>query len=196
MKKLIAGAVMLVATPALAIDTQPPTARGPQTAGTLRPPTNVPSTTDAKANSATVAKKPNQHAAAQQATKKVKHTKPAKAKSKVAKSKTLNSKLSASNHRNSNHANSKQKNLVRPDRGPSRIGRPPISQAPSLRGQCCRHCTDSCVFRILMQLYPARMSTFSSGSTQAWAKIGTRHVRKSAFERGTAFPQLLRDRRN
>jgi hypothetical protein len=47
-----------------------------------------------------------------------------------------------------------------------------------------------------MQLYPARMSTFSSGSTQAWAKIGTRHVRKSAFERGTAFPQLLRDRRN
>src|SRR5271166_6444646 len=60
---------------------------------------------------ATVAKKPNQHAAAQQATKKVKHTKPAKAKSKVAKSKTLNSKLSASNHRNSNPANSTQKKL-------------------------------------------------------------------------------------
>jgi hypothetical protein len=44
-----------------------------------------------------------------------------------------------------------------------------------------------------MQLYPARMSTFFSGSTQAWAKIGMRYVRKSAFERGTAFPQLLRD---
>jgi hypothetical protein len=104
-------AAMLVATSALAIDTQPPTALGAQTAGTLRPPTNVPSTTDAKANSATVAKKPNQHAAAQQATKKVKHAKPAKAKSNVAKLKTLNSKLSASNHRNSNHANSKQKKL-------------------------------------------------------------------------------------
>jgi hypothetical protein len=104
-------AAMLVATPALAIDTQPPTALGPQTASTLRPPTNVPSTTNAKTNSATVAKKPNQHAAAQQATKKVKHTKPAKAKSKVAKSKTLNSKLSASNHRNSNPANSTQKKL-------------------------------------------------------------------------------------
>jgi hypothetical protein len=38
-----------------------------------------------------------------------------------------------------------------------------------------------------MQLYPARMSTFFSGSTQAWAKIGTRYVRKSA--RGAAFPR-------
>jgi hypothetical protein len=27
---------------------------------------------------------------------------------------------------------------------------------------------------------------------QAWAKIGTLYVRKSAFERGAAFPQLLR----
>jgi hypothetical protein len=27
---------------------------------------------------------------------------------------------------------------------------------------------------------------------QAWAKIGTLYVRKSAFERGTAFPELLR----
>jgi hypothetical protein len=27
---------------------------------------------------------------------------------------------------------------------------------------------------------------------QAWAKIGTLYVRKSAFERGTAFPQTLR----
>ena len=27
---------------------------------------------------------------------------------------------------------------------------------------------------------------------QAWAKIGRLYVRKSAFERGTAFPQLLR----
>ena len=27
---------------------------------------------------------------------------------------------------------------------------------------------------------------------QAWAKIGTLYIRKSAFERGAAFPQLLR----
>jgi hypothetical protein len=27
---------------------------------------------------------------------------------------------------------------------------------------------------------------------QAWAKIGTLYVRKSAFERGAAFPQALR----
>jgi hypothetical protein len=27
---------------------------------------------------------------------------------------------------------------------------------------------------------------------QAWAKIGTLYLRKSAFERGAAFPQLLR----
>ena len=27
---------------------------------------------------------------------------------------------------------------------------------------------------------------------QAWAKIGTLYVRKSAFERGSAFLQLLR----
>jgi hypothetical protein len=27
---------------------------------------------------------------------------------------------------------------------------------------------------------------------EAWAKIGTLYVRKSAFERGSAFPQLLR----
>ncbi|SRR6266540_1392421 len=27
---------------------------------------------------------------------------------------------------------------------------------------------------------------------QAWAKIGTLYVRKSAFERGAAFPQMLR----
>ena len=27
---------------------------------------------------------------------------------------------------------------------------------------------------------------------QAWAKIGTLYVRKSAFERGAAFPQTLR----
>ena len=27
---------------------------------------------------------------------------------------------------------------------------------------------------------------------QAWAKIGTLYVRKSAFERGAAFPQPLR----
>jgi hypothetical protein len=27
---------------------------------------------------------------------------------------------------------------------------------------------------------------------QAWAKIGTLYVRKSVFERGAAFPQLLR----
>jgi hypothetical protein len=27
---------------------------------------------------------------------------------------------------------------------------------------------------------------------QAWAKIGTLYMRKSAFERGTAFPQALR----
>jgi hypothetical protein len=27
---------------------------------------------------------------------------------------------------------------------------------------------------------------------KAWAKIGTLYVRKSAFERGAAFPQLLR----
>jgi len=26
---------------------------------------------------------------------------------------------------------------------------------------------------------------------QAWAKIGTLYIRKSAFERGTAFPQTL-----
>jgi hypothetical protein len=26
---------------------------------------------------------------------------------------------------------------------------------------------------------------------QAWAKIGTFYIRKSAFERGTAFPQTL-----
>jgi hypothetical protein len=104
-------AAMLVATPALAIDTEPPTALVPQTASTLRPPTNVPSTTSAKTNAATVARKPNQHAAAQQATKKAKHAEPTKAKSKVAKSKTSNSKLGASNHRNSNHVNSKQKKL-------------------------------------------------------------------------------------
>ena len=103
-------AAMLVATPALAIDTEPPTALVPQTASTLRPPT-IPSTTGAKTNAATVARKPNQHAAPQQATKKAKHAKPTKAKSKVAKSKTSNSKLGASNHRNSNHANSKQKKL-------------------------------------------------------------------------------------
>jgi hypothetical protein len=105
-------AAMLVARPALAIDTQPPTASRPQSAGTLRPPAEIPSTTsDAKPNAATVAAKPNQHAAAQPATKKAKHAKPAKAKSKVAKSKAPNSKLGASNHRNSNHAmpaNSKQ----------------------------------------------------------------------------------------
>jgi hypothetical protein len=104
-------AAMLVATPALAIDTGPPTALVPQTASTLRPPTNVPGTTGAKANAATVARKPNQHAAAQQAMKKAKHATPTKAKSKVAKSKTSNSKLGASKHRNSNHANYKQKKL-------------------------------------------------------------------------------------
>jgi hypothetical protein len=27
---------------------------------------------------------------------------------------------------------------------------------------------------------------------QAWAKIGTLYVRKSTFERGAAFPQMLR----
>ena len=27
---------------------------------------------------------------------------------------------------------------------------------------------------------------------QAWAKIGTLYMRKSAFERGAAFPQMLR----
>ena len=27
---------------------------------------------------------------------------------------------------------------------------------------------------------------------QAWAKIGTLYVRKSAFERGSAFPPILR----
>jgi len=27
---------------------------------------------------------------------------------------------------------------------------------------------------------------------QAWAKIGTLYLRKSAFERGTLFPQILR----
>jgi hypothetical protein len=27
---------------------------------------------------------------------------------------------------------------------------------------------------------------------QAWAKIGTLYLRKSAFARGTAYPQLLR----
>jgi hypothetical protein len=98
---------MLVGTPALAIDTQSPM----QPASTLRPPINIPSTTGAKANAAAVAKKPNQHVAAQQATKKAKHAQIAKAKSKVAKSQTPNSKLGASNHRNSNHANSKQKKL-------------------------------------------------------------------------------------
>src|SRR5271166_5769299 len=103
-------AAMLVATPALAIDTEPPTALVPQTASTLRPPT-IPSTTGTKTNAAPVARKPNQHAAAQQATKKAKHAKPTKAKSKVAKSKTSNSKLGVSNHRNSNHADSKQKKL-------------------------------------------------------------------------------------
>jgi hypothetical protein len=92
---------MLVATPALGIETQPPTTPGPQTADTLRPPAKVPSKTGAKANAATVAKKSNQHAAAQAATEKAKHAKPAKAKSKIAKSKTPNSKLGASNHRNS-----------------------------------------------------------------------------------------------
>jgi hypothetical protein len=104
-------AAMLVATPALAIDTRPPTALGPQTASTLRPPANVPSTTGAKANAATVAKKPNQHVAAQQTTKKAKHAKPTKANSKVAKSKTHNSTIGASNDQNSNHANSKQKKM-------------------------------------------------------------------------------------
>jgi hypothetical protein len=29
-------------------------------------------------------------------------------------------------------------------------------------------------------------------SSNAWAKIGTLYVRKSAFPRGAAFPQLLR----
>jgi hypothetical protein len=63
-------AAMLVTTPALAIDTQPATALGPQSAGTLRPPTNVPSTTDAKANAATVENNPNQHVAPQQGNEK------------------------------------------------------------------------------------------------------------------------------
>jgi hypothetical protein len=75
-------ASMLVATPALAIETQLPTAPSPQTAGTLRPPAEIPSTTGVKANAATVANKPNQHAAAQPARKKAKYA----------------------NHRNSNHA--------------------------------------------------------------------------------------------
>jgi hypothetical protein len=113
-------AAMLVATPALAIDTQPPTALGPQTASTLRPPTNVPSTTGAKANAARVAKKPNEHAVAQHATKKAKHAKPTRAKSKVAKSKTPNSKLDAS----SNHANSKQKKLSKARPRPVENGPP------------------------------------------------------------------------
>ena len=98
-KCALALAVMLVAAPVLAFETQPPTASlkkhaknkaGPQTTGTLRPPAKVPSTTGAKT--------------AQPATKTAKHAKPAKAKSKVAKSKTPNSKLSASNHRNTNRA--------------------------------------------------------------------------------------------
>jgi hypothetical protein len=93
-------AFMLVAIPALAIETKLPTAPGPQTAGTPRPPAKVPSTTGAKANAATVAKKPNLNGAAQATTKKAKHAKTAKAKSNIAKSKTPNSKLSGSNHRN------------------------------------------------------------------------------------------------
>jgi hypothetical protein len=97
-------AAMLVTTPALAIDL------GPLTAGTLRPPTNVPSTTGDKANAATVENNPHQHVAPQPATEKARHAKFAKSKPKVAKSKSSNSKLGASN-RNSNHANSKQKKL-------------------------------------------------------------------------------------
>jgi hypothetical protein len=83
---------MLFATPALAVETQP------------RPPANVLSTTGTKASAASVAEKPNQHAATRPATKKAKHPKSAKAKSKAAKSKAPNSKLGASNHRNSNRA--------------------------------------------------------------------------------------------
>jgi hypothetical protein len=114
-------AAMLLATPALAIETQPPTASpkvsrnqapnagakqhtktkaGSQTAGTLRPPAKIPSTKGAKAIVANVAKKQTQRATALPATKKAKHAKSAKPKSKIAKSKTPD----ASNHRNSNHA--------------------------------------------------------------------------------------------
>ena len=38
-----------------------------------------------------------------------------------------------------------RKSRVRPDRGPSRTGRPPIPQAPSLAGPCSRDCTENCV---------------------------------------------------
>ena len=116
-------AATLVTTPALAIDTQPATALGPQTAGTLRPPADVPNATGAKANAATVENKPSQHVAAQQAMKKAKHAKPA-SKSKVAKSGTSNSNLGASHHRNSNHANSKQKKLSKAQSRPVENGKP------------------------------------------------------------------------
>jgi hypothetical protein len=115
-------AATLVVTPALAIDTQPATALGPQIAGTLRPPADVPNATGAKADAATV-EKPSQHVTAQQAMKKAKHAKPA-SKSKVAKSSSSNSKLGASNHRNSNHANSKQKKLSKAQSRPVENGTP------------------------------------------------------------------------
>ena len=114
-------AATLVTTPALAIDTQPATVLGPQTAGTLQPPADVPNATGAKANAATV--EPSQHVAAQQAMKKAKHAKPA-SKSKVAKSGTSNSNLGASHHRNSNHANSKQKKLSKAQSRPVENGKP------------------------------------------------------------------------
>ena len=37
-----------------------------------------------------------------------------------------------------------------------------------------------------------RSTTKGEPIEQAWAKIGTFYIRKSAFERGQAFPQTLR----
>jgi hypothetical protein len=111
-KCALALAAMLIATPALAIETQPPTEMGrnqapsvgsnqhvknkagPKTVGKLRPPAKVPSATEAKLEKL--------------ATTSAKHAKPA-ATSEVAKSKTTNCKLGVSNHRNANQ--SKQKKL-------------------------------------------------------------------------------------
>jgi hypothetical protein len=45
---------------------------------------------------------------------------------------------------------------------------------------------NKCPFEIRYDAVPA------CAIEQAWAKIGTLYIRKSVFERGAAFPRLLR----
>jgi hypothetical protein len=131
-------AIVLVATPALAVETQPPTSpaidqagsassnqhraskTGGQTTAKPRPPAKIPSTSAAKSNTAAAVKKPSAKATAT-AKKHAEATKSRKAGSKLVKAKPAKSKPgSAEDHRNSNHAKTIKSKQAKSSAVPSR----------------------------------------------------------------------------